>query len=47
MLPILDEYTRECHVLRADRILKSGGRSGVDGIPLKYQVDPLTFDFRA
>jgi len=24
MLTILDEYTRECHVLRADRALKSG-----------------------
>jgi hypothetical protein len=23
MLTILDEYTRECHVLRADRALKS------------------------
>ena len=24
MLTILDEYTRECHVLRADHALKSG-----------------------
>ena len=24
MLTVLDEYTRECHVLRADRALKSG-----------------------
>jgi hypothetical protein len=24
MLTILDEYTRECHVLRADRALRSG-----------------------
>jgi transposase InsO family protein len=25
MLTVLDEHTRECHVLRADRALKSGG----------------------
>ena len=24
MLTVLDEHTRECHVLRADRALKSG-----------------------
>jgi hypothetical protein len=30
MLTILDEYTRECHMLRADRALKSS--DGLEGI---------------